>query len=121
LGVKTRVNKGRTYIRAQADGRELPGSHATPRDAAVAVAQHKRKRQCLGDFDLKGRPGAQLDGAAITVRYEEEHDGHTVDVPYKGIVKRYVPHEGLYVVFDGDIGQEILVTNEDEWRWGANS
>ena len=75
-----------------------------------------------GDFDFKGKARAEVSGARITVWYEEE-DKHTrkVDVPYIGIVKSCDPREGLYVQFDSYEDQEMLITNEDDWRWGSHS
>lgn len=79
----------------------------------------KRKR---GDFDFKGKSRAEVSGARITVWYEEEDKhGRKVDVPYIGIVKSCDPREGLYVQFDSYEDQEMLITNEDDWRWGSHS
>lgn len=79
----------------------------------------KRKR---GEFDFKGKARAEVAGARITVWYEEEDkNGRKVDVPYIGIVKSCDPREGLYVQFDSYEDQEMLITNEDDWRWGSHS
>ena len=79
----------------------------------------KRKR---GDFDFKGKPRAEVSGARITVWYEEEDkNNRKVDVPYIGIVKSCDPREGLYVQFESYEDQEMLITNEDDWRWGSHS
>ena len=59
-------------------------------------------------------------GARITVWYEEELNGRKVDVPYQGVVNSCDPREGLYVKFEGS-PEEMLITNEDDWRWGAHS
>ena len=79
------------------------------------------KRQRRGDFDFKGKARAEVSGARITVWYEEEHGGRKMDVPYIGIVKSCDPREGLYVQFDSYEDQEMLITNEDDWRWGSHS
>jgi hypothetical protein len=78
------------------------------------------KRQRRGDFDMKGKPRAEVSGARITVWYEEEHGGRKMDVPYVGVVNSCDPREGLYVKFEG-FGEEMLITNEDDWRWGSHS
>ena len=77
----------------------------------------KRKR---ADFDFKGKSRAEVSGARITVWYEEELNGRKVDVPYQGVVNSCDPREGLYVKFEGS-PEEMLITNEDDWRWGAHS
>uniref|UniRef100_A0A7S4B1J1 Uncharacterized protein n=1 Tax=Chrysotila carterae TaxID=13221 RepID=A0A7S4B1J1_CHRCT len=77
---------------------------------------HRSKRRT--DFDFKGKSRAEVSGARITVWYEEEHGGRKMDVPYVGIVNSCDPREGLYVKFDGS-HEEMLITNEDDWRWGA--
>ena len=80
------------------------------------------KRQRRGDFDFKGKPRAEVSGARITVWYEEEDkNNRKVDVPYIGIVKSCDPREGLYVQFESYEDQEMLITNEDDWRWGSHS
>lgn len=58
------------------------------------------KRQRRGDFDMKGKPRAEVSGARITVWYEEEHGGRKMDVPYVGVVNSCDPREGLYVNFE---------------------
>ena len=78
------------------------------------------KRQRRGDFDMKGKPRAEVSGARITVWYEEEHGGRKMDVPYVGVVNSCDPREGLYVKFEG-FPEEMLITNEDDWRWGSHS
>ena len=78
------------------------------------------KRQRRGDFDMKGKPRAEVSGARITVWYEEEHGGRKMDVPYIGVVNSCDPREGLYVKFEG-FPEEMLITNEDDWRWGSHS
>ena len=78
------------------------------------------KRQRRGDFDMKGKPRAEVSGARITVWYEEEHGGRKMDVPYMGVVNSCDPREGLYVKFD-NFAEEMLITNEDDWRWGSHS
>ena len=77
----------------------------------------KRRR---GDFDFKGKARGEVSGARITVWYEEEHGGRKMDVPYVGVVNSCDPREGLYVKFEG-FPEEMLITNEDDWRWGAHS
>ena len=54
-------------------------------------------------------------------RGEEDKHGRKVDVPYIGIVKSCDPREGLCVQFDSYEDQEMLITNEDDWRWGSHS
>ena len=76
----------------------------------------KRKR---ADFDFKGKSRAEVSGARITVWYEEELNGRKVDVPYQGVVNSCDPREGLYVKFEG-FPEEMLITNEDDWRWGSH-
>lgn len=71
------------------------------------------------DFDFKGKPRAEVSGARITVWYEEEHGGRKMDVPYVGVVNSCDPREGLYVKFDSS-PEEMLITNEDDWRWGSH-
>jgi len=61
-----------------------------------------------------------VSGARITVWYEEEHGGRKMDVPYLGVVNSCDPREGLYVKFE-DYADEMLITNEDDWRWGAHT
>ena len=78
------------------------------------------KRQRRGDFDMKGKARAEVSGARITVWYEEEHGGRKMDVPYVGVVNSCDPREGLYVKFEG-FPEEMLITNEDDWRWGSHS
>jgi len=78
------------------------------------------KRQRRGDFDFKGKSRAEVSGARITVWYEEEHGGRKMDVPYLGVVNSCDPREGLYVKFE-DYADEMLITNEDDWRWGAHT
>ena len=78
------------------------------------------KRQRRGDFDFKGKPRSEVSGARITVWYEEEHGGRKMDVPYLGVVNSCDPREGLYVKFE-DYADEMLITNEDDWRWGAHT
>mmetsp|Transcript_13404 Transcript_13404/g.26994 ORF Transcript_13404/g.26994 Transcript_13404/m.26994 type:complete len:274 (-) Transcript_13404:342-1163(-) len=78
------------------------------------------KRQRRVDFDFRGKPRAEVSGARITVWYEEEHGGRKMDVPYLGVVKSCDPREGLYVMFD-DTPDEMLITNEDDWRWGTHT
>ena len=88
-------------------------------DGPPPTGQGKRKR---GDFDFKGKPRAEVSGARITVWYEEEDkNNRKVDVPYIGIVKSCDPREGLYVQFESYEDQEMLITNEDDWRWGSHS
>merc|ERR1719469_421480 len=88
-------------------------------DGPPPTGSGKRKR---GDFDFKGKARAEVSGARITVWYEEEDKhGRKVDVPYIGIVKSCDPREGLYVQFDSYEDQEMLFTNEDDWRWGSHS
>jgi hypothetical protein len=41
-------------------------------------------------------------------------------VPYVGVVNSCDPREGLYVKFDSS-PEEMLITNEDDWRWGSHS
>lgn len=77
----------------------------------------KRRR---ADFDFKGKARPEVSGARITVWYEEEHNGRKMDVPYQGVVSTSDPREGLYVKFEGS-PEEMLITNEDDWRWGAHS
>ena len=78
------------------------------------------KRPRRGDFNLKGKPRAEVSGARITVWYEEEHGGRKMDVPYIGVVNSCDPREGLYVKFEG-FPEEMLITNEDDWSWGSHS
>ena len=78
------------------------------------------RRQRRGDFDFKGKPRSELAGARITVWYEEDHGGRKMDVPYVGVVNSCDPREGLYVKFEG-FPEEMLITNEDDWRWGSHS
>jgi len=88
-------------------------------DGPPPTGTGKRKR---GDFDFKGKSRTEVSGARITVWYEEEDkNGRKVDVPYIGIVKSCDPREGLYVQFDSYEDQEMLITNEDDWRWGSHS
>ena len=77
------------------------------------------KRQRRGDFDFKGKPRGEISGALVTVWYEEEHGGRKMDVPYIGVVNSCDPREGLYVKFEG-FHEEMLITNEDDWRWGRH-
>eukprot|EP00967_Tisochrysis_lutea_P046060 scaffold55903_cov36-Tisochrysis_lutea.AAC.1 len=77
----------------------------------------KRRR---AEFDFKGKSRSEVSGARITVWYEEEHNGRKMDVPYQGVVSSCDPREGLYVKFEGT-PEEMLITNEDDWRWGAHS
>ena len=72
------------------------------------------------DFDFKGKPRSEVVGARITVWYEEEHGGRKMDVPYQGVVSSHDKGEGLYVKFQG-FAEEMLITNEDDWRWGSHS
>ena len=69
---------------------------------------------------MTGKPRAEVSGARITVWYEEEHGGRKMDVPYMGVVNSCDPREGLYVKFD-NFAEEMLITNEDDWRWGSHS
>ena len=78
------------------------------------------KRQRRGDFDFKGKPRAEVSGARITVWYEEDLGGRKMDVPYVGVVSSCDPREGLYVKFEGS-PEEMLITNEDDWRWGSHT
>ena len=78
------------------------------------------KRPRRADFNFKGKARGDVSGSKITVWYEEEHGGRAIDVPYIGIVNSSDPREGLYVKFD-DYPEEMLITNEDDWRWGAHS
>ena len=71
-------------------------------------------------FDFKGKPRSEVSGARITVWYEEEHGDRKMDVPYQGVVSSCDPREGLYVKFEG-FSEEMLITNEDDWRWGSHS
>ena len=84
---------------------------------AVNGTAGKRRR---GDFDFKGKARGEVSGARITVWYEEEHGGRKMDVPYIGVVNSCDPREGLYVKFEG-FPEEMLITNEDDWSWGAHS
>jgi hypothetical protein len=77
----------------------------------------KRRR---ADFDFKGKVRNEVPGARITVWYEEEHNGRKTDVPYQGVVSTCDAREGLYVKFEGS-PEEMLITNEDDWRWGAHT
>jgi len=86
--------------------------------AGGANAPQRSKRRT--DFDFKGKSRAEVSGARITVWYEEEHGGRKMDVPYVGVVNSCDPREGLYVKFEGS-PEEMLITNEDDWRWGAHS
>lgn len=87
-------------------------------DGGGSVSGPRSKRR--SDFDFKGKPRAEVSGARITVWYEEEHGGRKMDVPYVGVVNSCDPREGLYVKFEGS-PEEMLITNEDDWRWGAHS
>lgn len=88
-------------------------------DGPPPAGSGKRKR---GEFDFKGKARSEVMGARITVWYEEEDKhGRKMDVPYIGIVKSCDPREGLYVQFDSYEDQEMLITNEDDWRWGSHS
>ena len=92
---------------------------------AVVNKGHKadtisNKRPRRGDFNFKGKARGEVSGSKITVWYEEEHGGHKIDVPYVGIVNSCDPREGHYVKFD-DYPEEMLITNEDDWRWGSHS
>lgn len=88
-----------------------------PREPMDMGGPGKKRRV---DFDFKGKSRAEVSGARITVWYEEEHGGRKTDVPYGGVVASCDPREGLYVKFEGS-PEEMLITNEDDWRWGAHS
>ena len=88
----------------------------------ASASQGRSGRGRRADFDFKGKSRLEVANARITVWYEEEDKhGRKVDVPYIGIVKSCDPREGLYVQFDSYEDQEMLITNEDDWRWGSHS
>ena len=87
----------------------------------ASASQGRSGRGRRADFDFKGKSRLEVANARITVWYEEEHYGRKTDVPYVGVVKSCDPREGLYVQFDSYEDQEMLITNEDDWRWGSHS
>ncbi|KAL1520483.1 hypothetical protein AB1Y20_022063 [Prymnesium parvum] len=105
-------------IEVQPNKRLRPVEAARP--AARADGPGSKRAARRGDFDFKGKPRAEVSGARITVWYEEEHGGRKMDVPYVGVVNSCDPREGLYVKFDSS-PEEMLITNEDDWRWGSHS
>ena len=82
----------------------------------ASASQGRSGRGRRADFDFKGKSRLEVANARITVWYEEEHYGRKTDVPYVGVVKSCDPREGLYVQFENYDG-EMLITNEDDWRW----
>ena len=103
-------------IEVRAKDRMRPVENATKKPTDGTGAKRPRR----GDFNLKGKPRAEVSGARITVWYEEEHGGRKMDVPYLGVVSSCDPREGLYVKFE-DYPEEMLITNEDDWLWGTHS
>mmetsp|Transcript_5397 Transcript_5397/g.14326 ORF Transcript_5397/g.14326 Transcript_5397/m.14326 type:complete len:199 (+) Transcript_5397:1-597(+) len=104
-------------IEVQPSKRLRPVEAARP---AVREGPGSKRAARRGDFDFKGKARAEISGARITVWYEEEHGGRKVDVPYQGVVNSCDPREGLYVKFDSS-PEEMLITNEDDWRWGSHT
>ena len=105
-------------IEVRARDRQRPVDAVLPKRPLDGTGGAARKRR--GDFDMKGKPRAEVSGARITVWYEEEHGGRKMDVPYVGVVNSCDPREGLYVKFEG-FAEEMLITNEDDWQWGQHS
>ena len=112
---------GRALLRI----REVHAAHS--RLASMASeAEEEAEAAREQPFDFKGSAPPSAVGRRMTVWYEEEGEGGApVDVPYVGRVTaleglRHVRgvhgYAGVCVKFEG-WADDLLITNEDEWKW----